>query len=303
MVSRRCRARPSGYTSRMNLDAGPRVSAVRFPASYELPAVPEQAHDAYRQTSFLLKSDIRTFEAGMQLQVKLANAASHSSFRTQPYSALIGLWSRTFLALADGYLLVTRGSYGTALPLVRSACEHIAAQQHLQRAAMPEYLEWLAGSLTPDEQHKAVDTGLGRYDAERALADDGALDALYRCAGDLARPNFGATLLLVGPESNHQRLALVFADNAFHVGWAQLTLGWLLRLCERQVAFIAAAEDVFGGDEERRAEVAEFSGKVEQALGRPDRCRIEEIEHGGEQRYLLHNFRRTPGGAAKKILL
>jgi hypothetical protein len=287
----------------MEQNADPRVSAVRFPESYELPGVPEHAPDAHRQASFLLKSDLLLFEEGMRMQVRFANEASHSSFRTQPYAALIALWSRTFDALADACLLVTRGSYGGALPLTSSACEFIAAQQSLHHAEMSEYSQWLAGSLSPDERHKATDIGLGRYGSRKELAERDALDGIYRPVSDFARPNFGATLLLVGPESNHQRLALAFADSAFHLAWAQLTLGWLLRLCERQLTFVARTEDVFGGGEERRAEVAEFASKVDQALGAGDRCRLEEIEDGAMRRWLVHNFRRAPGGAAKKLLL
>jgi hypothetical protein len=42
---------------------------------------------------------------------------------------------------------------------------------------------------------------------------------------------------------------------------------------------------------------------VGEALSRPDRCRIEEVEEGGYKRFLVHNFRRAPSGAPKKILL
>lgn len=284
-----------------------RVSAVRFPESYELPAVPEgasgEATDAYRQTQFLLRSDLRLFEEGMRLQLRILGEASHSSFRTHAYASLVGLWSRTYLALGDACVLVTRGSYGSAVTLVRAACEHIAAQQQLHESEMPQFIEWLAASLSPSEEHRAVDIGLGRFVAGGALAVGDRLGAVYRAVSDLSRPSFGATLLFVGPESNNQRLALAFGDQAFHFAWAQLVLGWMLALCARQLRLAVDASDVFGESAERRRAVDDFASRVDVALAKGDRCRIEEIEVEGMRRYLVQNFRRAPGGAARRMLL
>jgi hypothetical protein len=288
-------------------EAKQRVSAVRMPDSYELPVAPEGAspdvQDAYRQTQFLLRGDLGLFGEGMQLQLEALHGASHSRFRTHPYGALIALWSRAYLLLADGCLLVTRGSYASSAALTRSACELIAAHEQLRESEMPEYLEWLAQGLAPDKDRKATNIGLGRFFAGGTLASDERLGAVYRAAGDLSRPNFGASLLFVGPESNNQRLALAFGDRDFHFGWAQLTLGWLLALCERQLAAVIAAGDIFGVDDERRAACESFAARVDAALSKEDRCRVEEIEEDGSRRYLAHNFRRAPGGAATRILL
>jgi hypothetical protein len=168
---------------------------------------------------------------------------------------------------------------------------------------MGPYLEWLAGSFAINEEQKAVDVGLGRYFVEEVLAADERLRSVYRPAGELGRPSFGATVLQVGPESNHQRLALGFADSAFHVGWAEVVLGWLLALCERQLAVAIHAQDVFAIHDDTHREYASFSRQVDEALSRADRCRIEEISGGASRRYLVHNFRRSPGGAPKKALL
>src|SRR3990172_9392206 len=112
-----------------------RVSAIPFPERYELPGKPSDAspaaQDAYRQTTFLLGEDLRLFEEGMNLQLRIVRDASPSAFRKHPYAALMGLWSRTFLALADACLLATRGSYASCPALVRAACECIAAQHQL----------------------------------------------------------------------------------------------------------------------------------------------------------------------------
>ena len=284
-----------------------RVSAIPFPERYELPArpagAPDAAQDAHRQTAFLLADDLRLFEEGMNLQLRIVRDASPSAFRKHPYAALMGLWSRAFLAFADGCLLATRGSYASVPVLARAACEYIAAQHQLQAGEMDQFLEWLAGNLTPNEQHRAFEFGLGRYFAGEVLAADERLRRVYRPASELGRPNFGATLLEVGPESNNVRLALSFCDTSFHFGWAELTIGWLLALCERQLAVAVHAKGVFPIHEDVHRAYVDFARRVEAALSRSDRCAIEEIEDNNFRRYLVHNFRRAPSGAPKKILL
>jgi hypothetical protein len=229
--------------------------------------------------------------------------SAHSAFRKHPYAALLGLWSRTFLALSDACLLITRASYASCPPLVRAACELVAAQHQLHAGEMDQFLEWLAGALRPNEAQKAVDVGMGRYFAGETLAADARLRAIYRPASELGRPNFGATLLEAGPESNNARLALAFADSAFHIGWAELTLGWLLSLAERQLAVAVHARDVFAIHDDTHQAYVDFGRRVDEALARSERCRIEEVEVEGYKRYLVHNFRRQPSGAPKKLLL
>jgi hypothetical protein len=284
-----------------------RVSAIPFPESYTLPRLandaPKAEQDAYRQTQFLLGADLRLFEEGMALQLRIVRDASPSAFRTHPYAALMGLWSRTFLAFGDASLLCLRGSYASCAPLARAACELIAAQHQLHAGEMGEFLAWLADNLRPNEEHRAFEFGLGRYFAGGTLAGDERLRAVYRPASDLGRPNFGATLLLVGPESNNVRLALNFADSAFHYGWAEIVLGWLLSLCERQLAVAVHAKGVFPIHEDVHRAYGDIARRVEQALAKGDRCRIEEVAEGDYKRYLVSNFRRAPSGAPKKVLL
>ena len=83
---------------------------------------------------------------------------------------------------------------------MRSACELIASEYQLHREEMGEYIGWMLGHLKPDEDHKAFDIGLGHYFAGSTLAADELLRAVYRVSSDLGRPNFGATLLIAGPE-------------------------------------------------------------------------------------------------------
>jgi hypothetical protein len=284
-----------------------RVSAVPLPDAYALPSLPKDApqaeQDAYRQTQFLLGDDLRLFAEGMELQLRIARDASPSAFRTHPYAALVGLWSRSYLALADALQLAVRGSYASCPVLVRGACEYIAAQHQLRAGEMEEFTSWLSEALRPDDVRKATDVGLGRYFAGETLAADERLRAVYRPASELGRPNFGATLLQVGPESNNIRLALVFGDISFHFGWAQIVLGWLLALCERQLAVAVHAKGVFPVHEDTHRAYADFAGRVDQVLHAADRSSIEEIDVDGQRRFLVHNFRRAPSGAAKKAVL
>jgi hypothetical protein len=259
--------------------------------------------DAYRQTQFLLGNDLRLFADGMNLQLAIIAATRPTARQRHEMAALTGLWSRVYLYCADACSLLVEGGYVSSLPLIRAACECLAAEIQLHAAEMDQFREWLAGTLRPDEQFKATEFALGRYFAGEALASDPHLRVIYRAAGDLGRPNFGATLLQVGPESNNLKIALTFADRTFHAAWAELLLGWLLRLCERQLSLAATATDIFEVSDELRAQRERFAQQVEKVLANGLRCRIEEVEAGGYKRYLVHNFRRTTSAAPKKVLL
>jgi hypothetical protein len=259
--------------------------------------------DAYRQTQFVLGGDLSLFAEAMNLQIRLVKDAYPSKYRTHALAAMIGLWSRTYFFLGDALLLTTRGSYPSALPLVRTACELIAAAEALRGGEMDEHSKWLFSTLAPDETFKAFEVELGRFFAGEVLAADPTLRAIYRPASDLGRPNFGATLLQVAPESNNLRLAIAFADASFHLGWAELILGWLLALAARQLRVIVDADTIFPISDEARVAHEALQHKVEAALARDDRCRVEEVEQGNNRRYLVHDFRRAASGAAKKILL
>jgi hypothetical protein len=287
---------------------GQRVSGIDFPVEYKLSAKPDASEpasvqDAYRQTQFVLGKDVWLFAEGMALQLRILSDSSHSRYRTHVYGAVVSTWSRAYSALADACTLVTRGSYASVPNLMRSACELIAAEYQLHREEMGEYVGWLLGHLKPDEERKAFDAGLGHYFAGSTLAADDHLRFVYRAASDLGRPNFGATLLLTGPESNNVRLAYAFDDHAFHVAWAEIELGWLIRLCERQVAVAVHMSDVLNITPETHASYADFSTRVNDLFTNANRARIEEVEDGNFKRWLVHNFRRQPSGAPKKMLL
>jgi len=286
----------------------PRVSSVHPPDDYIPPGRPPEsagagAQDAYRQTRFLLDGDLDLFAQAMRLQLALVKDAYPSRYRTHALAAVLALWSRAYAHLADGMLLVSRGSYASTPPLARSAAELIAAQEGLRAGEMRLHDEWLAGTLAPDEEFKAFEIKLGRYFSGEVLATDAALRAVYRPASELSRPAFGASLLLVGPESNNNRLAVTFAEASFHLGWAEIGIGWLLALALRQAKVALDATEIIPAPEERRRAYEELERRIGEALGRHDRCRIEEVAQGNDIRYLVQNFRRGAGGTPRRILL
>jgi hypothetical protein len=284
-----------------------RVSPIPSPDAYVLPARPENAPaavlDAYRQTQFLLGGDLSLFTEAMGLQIALVKDSYPSRYRSHALAAITGLWSRAFFYLSDALLLTTRGSYASTLPLVRASCEVIAAEEALRGGQADEYAKWLLSTLQPNETFKAFEFELGHFFAGEVLAADPVLRAVYRPASDLGRPHFGATLLQVAPESNNLRLAISFADASFHLGWGEIILGWLLSLAVRQVKVIVDAEPVFPIAPERRAAYDDLQHRIDAALARSDRCRVEVVEDGNNRRYLISNFRRSSGAAAKKIIL
>lgn len=287
---------------------GQRVSAIPLPEAYALPGKPDDAAgpaaaDAYRQTQFVLGGDLKLFAEGMNLQIRLLNDSSHSKYRTHVYGAVVSGWSRAYAAMADACLLITRGSYGSVPGLVRSACELIAVEHQVKAEEFGEYVGWLISHLKPDEERKAFDAGLGHFFAGTTIAADHELRIVYRAASDLGRPNFGATLLLTGPESNNLRLAYTFADRSFHHAWAEIEFGWLLRLCERQLAVAGHMRDVFNVTDDTHRDIAAYARRAQELLSNPIRARLEEVEDGNLKRWLVHNFRRQPSGAPKKWLL
>jgi hypothetical protein len=285
----------------------PRVTAIDAPETYQLPARPQQASaavmDAYRQTQFMLSGDLELFAEAMNLQVRLITDARPVKYRTHELAAITALWSRTYGYLSDTALLVTRGSYPSTLPLVRAACEAIAAQVGLRGGEMGEHAQWLASTLEPNEEFKAFEFELGRYFPGSVLANDAVLRGIYRPASDLGRPAFGASLLQVGPESNNNRLSVTFADASFHLGWAELTLGWLIALALRQIQVIIDAEGVFPVSDEVKGAYNGLRERIEKTLANGDRCKVEEVVRESDRRYLVHNFRRSAGGAPKRIVL
>jgi hypothetical protein len=291
------------------LDPPQRVSGMRVPAEGEwsLPGKPEgltpTAEDAWRQSSFLLGDDLRLLDTNLRLQLRLAATGYEPRARTMRMAALASLWSRAFSSTADAASLYRRGAYQGALPLVRQAVEFIAAQSALP-AEYDEFKRWAHQAFGRHAATRAEDIGLGHYFAGETIAGDDHLRAIYRAASDLGRPNFGPAALFAAAGATRERYPLVFADDAFHLGWAQLIGGWLLRLGARQLHIALHTPEQFPAPPDLRPAAVEHVRTVERHLEDPARCRIEEyVDEDGRRRHLIVEFRRRPSDATKRLLL
>jgi hypothetical protein len=274
--------------------------------AWALPGKPEgltgAAEDAWRQTGFVLAADLRAIEEGLRLQLRLVASGYAPAARTMTMAAFASLWSRAFSCLADAATLTRRGSYQSALPLVRQAVEHITAQSALG-TEFDAFKVWSHRAYARHAESRSEDVGLGHFFAGEAIASDEDLRIIYRAASDLGRPNFGPTALFVANEASHERYPLIFADSAFHFGWAQLLLGWILRCSSKQLHFAMHARELFPAPQGVRDEVVAHVRAVDDLLSL-ERCRIEEyVDQDGRRRHLIVDFRRQPGDATKRLLL
>jgi len=271
-----------------------------LPDRYALPSRPSAAQpamqDAFRQTQFLLSGELELFEKMMNLQLQIV--AANSRLRTTEAAALFSFWSRAFSHEADACTMMALGSYSAAPPLVRAACDCIAAQRSLLSDGFGEYEDWLENAVTQDREHAAMAIDLGRFRAGSALAEDERLGGIYRLVSDLSVPHLGATALQVGPDSNLQKITIAFGETLFHLGWAELIAGWLLTLADVQLT-IAVSSGVFAVEHSVLAVYQSYSREANSILTSRRRCYVEEV--GG--RYLLHNYRRTAAGSPKRVLL
>jgi hypothetical protein len=275
-----------------------------FPAVGRAPKPPPDSPgaDAYRQSTFNLGGTIDIVLQGLALEAGVATASSGAKFRTMPMAAALGLWSRGWLARLEVLHAAETGNYTAAIPLVRAAADYLSGEIWLLRTSATEWEEWLASGgvgLAP-EQH-ATEFRLHPFRSAEVIAGHDILRSVYRAATDLSLPHFGATLLLAGSESDSARVAMTFGDRDFHLGLAELVLGWLLQLGVAQLEAAAEAGPVF--NIESRPSLDAWCRKAGLEAGDPRRCHVEIVEIGGLQRYLIHNVRRSPGAAPKRILL
>ena len=256
--------------------------------------------DAYRQTTFVLGTDVELVLRGLNAEGEAAAASSGAKFRGQATAAAMGLWSRSWLARLEALHAVQWGNYVAAISLVRSAADYIAAELYLLRSAAAEWDEWLAdgGVARADDVH-ATEYRLHAFRAAEVLAAHEILGLIYRQATDLSLPHFGATLVAVGSDSDTERVAMTFGDRDFHVGLAELCLEWLVQLGIAQADAVREHGTVFGAADALAAFAADARDRPEQAT----RCAIEMLERDGAPRMLIRNWRRVQGAAAKRLLL
>jgi hypothetical protein len=285
--------------------AEPRVSPPRISSHATRAARPPVeaagAVDAYRQSGFVLPEEIDTVVVGLNLEGAVAEASSASKYRSQPMAAALMQWSRGWLARLESLHALEWGNYGAAIGLVRIACDFQAAEQLLLETGAEEWNEWLAEpgiSLAPDEHGTGF--RLHAFRAAEVLARHETLGEVYRHSADLSMPHFGSTLLLAGADSDPARVLPTFGDRDFHLGLAQLALGWLLSLGMARLTDLLHRDGPFHVPDPSPLEkwVARAGG----LSGSADRCRMRTIEEGA-YRYAVDNWRRTPGAAAKRVLL
>lgn len=142
---------------------------------------------------------------------------------------------------------------------------------------------------------------LHAFRAAEVLAAHEILGPIYRAAMDLSMPHFGSTLLLAGSESDPSRVLMTFGDRDFHLGLAEVVLGWLLMLSVAELEAALEHDGTFAIPD--RAAIEAFASEARKAAGDPDWCRLEETEVDSQKRYLVQNWRRKPGSAVKRVLL
>ncbi|MCA9857077.1 MAG: hypothetical protein KC458_07345 [Dehalococcoidia bacterium] len=283
-----------------------RVSGMRVPSSWKLPGKPadldEFADDAWRQTGFLCGEELGLIAAGLDLQARIAATGYTPAARNMTMAAFASLWSRAFLSTSDAIGLIRRGSYQSALPLIRQAIEFIGAERGVGDE-MDEWRRFTHEAYGRHEATRSIEIGLGSYFSGESIAADANLRLIYKAASDFGRPNFGPTAVFVANEAGHEKYPLVFADQAFHLGWAQLTLSWALRLNVAQLHLALHLNQYFPASEELRAEAAQHVRAVESLLERPERCRLEEWQdESGRRRHLVVEFKRRPADASQRLL-
>lgn len=289
------------------LDAPQRVSGMRVPENWALHKKPDglsdSADDAWRQTGFFLSEHLDRLETGLDLQVRTASSGYTPSARTMAMAAFASLWSRALLSSADAVALVQRGAYQSAVALIRQTIEHVAAQATLLDEPT-SFSNWASQAYSQDGTLRAEVIGLGHFFGGDVIAQDDQLRSIYRAAGDLGRPNFGPTALFVANEAGPHKYPLIFADEAFHLGWAQLLLDWLLQIESRQLNLVLNTHELFPAPHELSAELASFVSGIEVFLLDRDRCRLEEhTDREGRRHHLITNFRRRPTDMPRRILL
>lgn len=286
--------------------SAPRVSPPRvFPAATRAAKPPmgaEGAADAYRQLGFVLGADVELVLRGLALESAVVSASSGAKFRSQAMVAVVAQWSRSWLTRLQALHAVDWGNYTAALPLIRAAVDYSAASIAMLQDPS-EWEEWIAGdAVTAAHGDHATSIDMHGFRSAETLAANSSLGLIYRAATDLSLPHFGSTILVTAADSSPERTMLTFGDRDFHFAMAELCLGWLTEISSQHLSAVthqpanALAMPAPG-------EVEEFVAAAARATSRPDRCHIEVVERDGQARYLVHNWRRAPGAAAKKLLL
>jgi hypothetical protein len=263
---------------------------------------PATTRDAFRSCGFALGADIAWLKRTLAMQREIVAQSYPSRYRNPRYAAALLLWSRVYTTSIELLRATTWGRYAVCPPLVRSCIEWLAAQPAVTGEEIGTFESWLEAAFVPVSDQAATAFGMGQYMASQEIASDADLATIYRAAAELARPHFGASALLVAPESNAQRIQINWGDESFHVGWAQLLLGWQIVVQVRQLEF-AERSELFASEALEGAAWRTLLEEAERLLEAPNRCRAGWVEMGGGNRLRVDNFRRQPSGAPRRILL
>ncbi|GIW12840.1 MAG: hypothetical protein KatS3mg062_0279 [Tepidiforma sp.] len=285
--------------------SGHRISPPRVETSVSRapkpPAELAGSANAFRQTGFLLGEDVELVLEGLRLEAGHAESASGAKFRNRVAAAVFGPWSRGWLARLQALHAAEWGDYSSAAVLTRAAADFEAAAVAHLRDGAAEWSAWLDnGGLREAHEHHATEFRLHQFRSAETLAASPGLGVVYREASEFALPHIGVTALLTASESNAERYRATFADRDFHLGLAELVLGWLLRLGLAHAEYFAEAGPSLPP---MPAETGPWAERAARAIDRRDRCRLETVEVGGESRTLVVNWRREPRSPARRVLL
>lgn len=279
-----------------------RVSPPHISADVALaprPPIGALGADAHRQASFVLGLDLDLVLRGLALEGACAEASRVSRFRNQVAASAMGAWSRGWLCRVQALHAVQSGNYVAALPLVQAAAASLAAVIESFETGAESWTAWLdAGAVALAPADHATEFA---PHAAPARETAGPVATLQQTIATFAEPRFPATLLLAGGESTPERVAMTFGDRDFHLALAELVLGWLAQLSAMHLQAVLDHPGAFGMPDEAaaRAIIAETATLA----SAPGRCHVEVVERDGGPRRLVHNWRRQPGGAPRRILL
>ena len=174
--------------------------------------------------------------------------------------------------------------------------EWLGAEQAVVGDEQIEFEDWLREAWSNNADHHATEIGMGQYMAGQTIAMAPETADAYRAVSELSRSHFGASALLTADGSHDKRFLVAWADEAFHLGWAQLLFGWQIVIQDRQCRF-AVGSGLFGVESEDRQEYQRLHRQSQTILQDQRRCRAEWIIDQGRQRLLIDNYRRQPSGA------
>ena len=281
-----------------------RVSPPRvFPPATRSSRPPAEAAgsaDAHRQTGFILGNDIDLLLEALQIESEVARQAGTSRYRNHTVASTMAMWSRSWLCRLEALHALEWGNYAASAALVESGARLMAAARRLHDSSAEAWVAWLdSGGIAPAHDEHATQV---RFDDSSygPSSDAGPIADVRRAAAIIAGPSFAASILLSAPESTPARVAAVFGDRDFNVALAELNLGWLLTLSDAWLA-LTSAGSVFPTPDPQS--LSRWTTSARRELTRRDRCRLDRAEGDGRMRDVLINWRRSPGGAPRRILL